>query len=498
MPPVRLPIKGYPYSNVDGVELTEQPESLIDGYVNEAGTYVKRPGFALFCDLEDIAPVQGLYYWREKGVVVAVCNQNIYKITEAGAKTDITSDQLTGNNRVSFAEVVQGDASHHLAMADGGNIISWDGVGVATAQIADGDAPTSVKFVSFLDGYLLATNENNSFYWSDLNDFDSWTGSSIASAETNNDNITAIRMMFRELVLFGEQTVEIWYSTGDSDVFTRRLGAEIERGCFVPQTIQSINDVLIFFDSNRRVSMLTGRTPQVVSTSIDRELANLTVVTDAYADILQADGRGFYVLTFPTEERTFVYDFQSNGWCEWGWWDAPNNVYRHHRAKCSVYVPEWGKHLIGDRANGKVYTVDDAYYADDDVLIRMKLKTGHIDHGTFVRKRSNKLRLHTKRGVAVSDPILADGTYTADGSEEADGDAGEPTPELSIRWRDDGGPWGNESLQSLGLGYVGENKFLIDLFRLGIYRTRQYEIVQTDKVEFRLMGMEEVIDFMTS
>ena len=40
---VKVPINGYPYQNIDGVELKEMPERLVDGYVNEAGTYVQRP-----------------------------------------------------------------------------------------------------------------------------------------------------------------------------------------------------------------------------------------------------------------------------------------------------------------------------------------------------------------------------------------------------------------------------------------------------------------------
>jgi len=107
----------------------------------------------------------------------------------------------------------------------------------------------------------------------------------------------------------------------------------------------------------------------------------------------------------------------------------------------------------------------------------MLLKTGHVDHGSSRRKRSNRLTLRFKRGVATGS---------------------ETTPEVSIRWRDDGGAWGNASLQSLGLGQTGENEFFVVLRRNGIYRTRQYEIVQTDNVEFRFMEMEEEFDWMTS
>ena len=52
MPSVKLPIRGYPYQNIDDTETSVTPAALIDGYVNENNTYVKRPGLAEFVDLE--------------------------------------------------------------------------------------------------------------------------------------------------------------------------------------------------------------------------------------------------------------------------------------------------------------------------------------------------------------------------------------------------------------------------------------------------------------
>lgn len=476
MPTAKIQLKGYPYQNIDGVELTAQPERLVDAYVDEAGTYVKRPGLLEFADSGTAAAIDGMYYWEEKDLAIVVSNQNIYKLTEAGVITSVTNDQLTGLNRPTFAEVVDGDNSHHLAMADGGNMIHWDGAGTTT-QMADADAPTTVTHVAFIDGYLLANNGDNKFWWSDTYDFDAWTATSFATAETDNDNIDAITVQNREVTLYGLRSIENWYSTGDSAVFTRKLGAEVEDGIIAPYSLQKLQKGQIWLNRERRVVIMQGRTPTVISTPFDKVFSNFSTVTDAIGDILQVDGRGFYLLTFPTEGRTFVYDYQMNGWAEWAYWDTNTAAYLQYEASSVLYVPQWGKYLIGDRVDGKIYTTAASLYDDNGDTIRMLLRTGHVDHGSYRRKRSNLLTLRFKRGVATGS---------------------ETTPEVSIRWRDDGGAWGNASLQSLGLGQTGENEFFVTLKRNGIYRTRQYEIVQTDNVEFRFIDMEEEFDWMTS
>ena len=538
MPIQRIILKGYPYQNIDGTELVQQPERLVDGYVDEAGAYVKRPGLSKFADLGTSAEVKGMYYWAENDVVVAVSDQNIYKIDSSGNVTNITGDQLTGLNRPTFAEVVNGDGSHHLAMADGGRIVSWDGTGTTTLM-ADPDAPTSVTFVAFIDGYLLANNGNNKFYWSDLNDFDSWTATSFASAETKNDNIDAIIVQNREIFLIGKQSIEVWYSTGDNTVFARKLGAEIEDGCIAPYSIQTLDGALIYLNKDKRVKMLVGRTLKTISTAIDKKLAEYTTVTDAIGDILQVGGRGFYILSFPTENETRVYDYQSNGWCEWAYWNPVNSAYDRYRGSCILYVPQWGKHLVGDKSNGKIYTTDPSYYDDDGEIIRFLLRTGHVNHNADVRKRTNRMIFKFKRGVAVSPSVVSHGgntytcikTHVADSTNEPGVGAnwqtywsqtgsggstwtsgtryvkGITAPQIAIRWKDEGGTWGetaygsvwgNETSHSLGLGETGQDDFYVCLYRLGIYRSRQYEIVHTDESELRFIGMEETFDWMTS
>ncbi|MBS3777153.1 MAG: hypothetical protein KGY70_18300, partial [Bacteroidales bacterium] len=132
---------------------------------------------------------------------------------------------------------------------------------------------------------------------------------------------------------------------------------------------------------------------------------------------------------------------------------------------------EWNTHLIGDHENGKIYYVRSNKYKDDNNTMRSAWLTGYIDHGTGLKKRSLKLRLRLKRGDITDDT----------------------TPELMLRWRDDGSQvWGNS--RHIDLGSIGENEQYVTLRRLGMYRSRQYELSVTDNVPIIIADAEEYVE----
>jgi len=54
-------------------------------------------------------------------------------------------------------------------------------------------------------------------------------------------------------------------------------------------------------------------------------------------------------------------------------------------------------------------------------------------------------------------------------------------PKLMIRWRDNNrANWSNEHY--ISLGNIGETDLILRLKRLGVFRTRQFELVVTDVV----------------
>jgi len=124
-------------------------------------------------------------------------------------------------------------------------------------------------------------------------------------------------------------------------------------------------------------------------------------VDNATADVIVIAGRVFYVLQFPTDGKTLVYDMtkkQPEGWAEWGYYNTSTGVHEGFRGSMYTYANDWGFHLWGDRSTGKVYKMKDTLYQDDGGAIKTIRKTGHIDHGTSLQKVNRCVRIRSRRG----------------------------------------------------------------------------------------------------
>ena len=56
-------------------------------------------------------------------------------------------------------------------------------------------------------------------------------------------------------------------------------------------------------------------------------------------------GHAFYVLVFPTADKTWVYDITTGHWHQWMWLDTNGDEHRH-RANCYALVA--GVPVVGD------------------------------------------------------------------------------------------------------------------------------------------------------
>jgi len=477
MPFVKLPVNGDAYQNVDQVGLTELSPALIDGYVTEStaqgeqGISVKRAGLKEFADTDLGEPVRGLYWWDSKKLVVAVTNVNIFTFNINGTKTDITGDALVGTDRVAFSD--NGDT---LIMADGRGAMLTFEVGGATSAITDQDAPLDITHLGYMDGFTLAAGDGTgAFFASRLDDPRDWVDIAFGIAEGNPDIILAMNVSWREILLIGTQTVEVFYNDGgDPDFpFAPKQSAYTERGIIAKYSLISADNTWFWLDNFRRFVRLDGATPKIVSTPFDKLISNMGKVDDAFSMLMEVDGRNFILITFPTERKTLVYDYMRQTWSEWSFWDSTLALRTRYRGNASVYAVSFGKWLVGDVNNGKIYEVDPDTFDDDGDDIRFERRTGHISHGTLQRKRSNELVFQVKRGT---------------------GNDNVTDPQLILKFRNDNGVFSNEHLTSLGK--IGENEFIARYHRLGMYRTRQYSIIHTDRSAFTLVSGEEDVEAM--
>lgn len=464
-----LPFISQAFESADDVEVDQFQATIMNMVPVQVESKVhlrKRHGLQEHIDLSTNAPIDGLHWFDEGRVVLAVSNGTVYKITDAsGSVTALSgSTALLTNSPVTFA----GDA-HRLVMANGGRMVHTDLNTLTT--MADSDAPTEVTHLAAVDQYILANSRNSGVVkFSDLNDLTGWQGLSFFSAESKPDPVVAIDEGFREIIALGRESVEFWINDGQNP-FSRIAGSAQPFGTCAPYSLALVGSTWMWLDHKRRLVMMQGRQAVPVSSPYDRVIQRYQAVDDAIGYATFVDGLPLYALNFPTAGETLVFNYMTQQWHKWGYWSSANGIYQRHRGLSYCYAKSWNQHLVGDRQNGKIYRATHEIFTDNNDAIRSLVRTGNISHGMDFDKLSDCIRLKCKRGVANS--AVDD-------------------PQIMLRRRVNNRPYfGNERWRSLGK--VGDHTPYCYWKANGKYQTCQYEFSHTDNTDLVLMGAQELV-----
>lgn len=467
MPKIPLPILFSP--STDATALPDMVGArLVNGYVDKIGdipSIHKAPGLELICNLGVTYAIDGLFWWDALSCAFAVCNGRIYRLHDPyGTFTDITGDALSIVAKATFAT----NGTYGFFASGGRMVTSLSGA--ATAFVADADAPTEVSHVAYMDRYIFANKLNTAlFYWCDVNSPLAWTSTSFGNPESKPDYLNALHVGNREITLFGRESLEFWFNDGINP-FSRIEGTSLDKGCIAPHSIVNAGGgAWIFLDDQRRVVVVEGRSPRIVSGPYDNIIRDFYPVTDAVANLISIGKQTFYILDFPTMQRTFVWNITSDTWSEWGDWDNASIRFESWKGRSSCYCRAWDCTLVGDHVTGKIYKIRPDVFNNNSEVIRTIISPGTVTHGTMKRKRADELILRVKRGlgsVAGSDPVFV------------------------LRWKNEDQVWQPE--RTISLGKIGDVNIIKKIQRCGVYRTRDYEFEHTEDTDFVLSDMEEI------
>jgi hypothetical protein len=252
-----------------------------------------------------------------------------------------------------------------LAIASSQNTYIYD---LATNTLVNVAVPLAQ--VRFADGYFVGlTPDSQIIRISGQYDGLTWDPLDFASAEGDPDNVVAIITDHREIWTLGRETVEVWADSGDPDFPLARIpGALIEQGCAAANSVLKADNSIFWLGSDSRGNGIfwraNGYTPQRISThAIEELLATFADLSDAIGYAYQEDGHIFCVWTFPTADKTLVYDCATTLWHERAYWNKATGLWERHRAQCHCFA--FGMHLVGDRYYGTVYEQSGGFTSDD-------------------------------------------------------------------------------------------------------------------------------------
>ena len=358
----------------------------------------------------------------------------------------------------------------------------WTDISVpfAFAEIVDPDFPASPASCTAIDGFFIAhSTDGEQFFWSSPFDPSTWNALDFASAENLNDKLVRAITLERELYLIGEFSTEVWAVVGGDDVFDRIQGTYIPYGTPARLSAATIGQSLLWLsqDQNGGYIALQARglqSSRVSTHAIEQEWTGYASVVDARAFTYQRHGHLFYVITFPTANKTWVYDLTTQLWHEResGYFvdGGPSIEYGMWRPVCHAYTVGFNFVLMTNSAgvNTNVATLEEGFGELIGSLRRIRTSPHIFVNGEY--QTINSLQVIHQPGVGINsvDPLLSN-------------------PIATLRISKDGGQTWPVSRQA-ALGAVGKYLSRLKWNRLGRARDFIAEISVTDPPAFVITG----------
>ena len=467
---MKTPILGASYTAKSVNAATDRCVNLYPETVKSGGrdsVFLSRcPGLRKLA-ITGTGPVRGAWQYGGKGYCVS--GNALYEID---ANWNVTKLGLVDDTDT-IVSMADNGKQLFIACGKQGFIYSPD-VG-AVREIMDQDFP-GADTVIFLDGYFVFTEPDSQKIWvTTLYDGFKIDGLDFASSEALPDNNIGAAIDHRELWLFGETSTEVWYDAGGADFPLQRIqGAFIEMGCAARRSVAKIDNAIFWLGSDARgggiVLRSNGYNGQRISDhGVEYAISTYPVISDAIALTYRQGGHSFYVLTFPTAGKTWVYDAAVDAWHERG--SFINEELTRYRANCIMHFN--GEIVVGDAFSGDLFALDQDYYSEDGAVVPWIRAWRALPPGANTGQRSahHSLTVFGEMGV---------------GLEPGD------TPVVWLRWSDDGGhTWSKYHQASMGkIGEYGRRLFWRRLGMTMKLRDRVYEISGSDPVKVVITGAE--------
>lgn len=292
-------------------------------------------------------------------------------------------------------------------------------------------------------------------------------------ASARPDPVLAIHENTNELFVHGSSNVQLYRVSTNPNVLYAPVSTR-EYGAAAPYSIAKIDQEFIWLDHRRRIMRSDGRTVEEISLPIDQDLQDMEKVDDAFGyriNIGYVDG---YMITFPSEGRTFFFQ-RGGGWSQWqGFSDADNSWLPFPVLSQAHRVFEGNDTTIVGLSDGRVAQL--ITNKNDDLGVRVKAftETGYYDRGTDNRKHCKSVKLAFRRGLTSTTEPLG-----------------------SLSWSDQPGVW--SSPIPLHLGQSGATRPVIPLRSLGTYRRRAWRFTFSEtQSELALARVTEEYDVLDS
>ena len=189
-------------------------------------------------------------------------------------------------------------------------------------------------------------------------------------AESNPDNLVRDYAFNQTIYRMGVRTGEPWYNKGVGRPPIDRIdGAQFSVGLGAIHSLINTDRALYFVGDDKAVYSVTGSIIKRVSDDgISNSIEKMDRFDDAIGNVFTLQGQDFYVVSFPSGNKTFVLN-ESLG--ENGWFELSSGTQGDQYSGASfLYV--YNKIYVAARGKLSVLSINE-YTQDSDVMIRERI-----------------------------------------------------------------------------------------------------------------------------
>ena len=353
--------------------------AVLDQQGKKPASLYSRPGNSLFATVGSGAG-RGCFTSANNGSFV-VSGSELYRVSSSGVGT------LLGSLLTSSGDVTIAENGSQLAICDGTDLYIFIYATSVFQRVVSANLPSAASVV-FLDGYFIVNRSLTSGIFQISAPYDglTWAALDFATAESSPDSLLRVAVIFGQLWLFGDTSIEPWNNTGNATFPFQRVNssARLSVGVAAPSTVLELDNTAFWVgkDTNGTgiVYKADGFSPQRISTeAIELRIQSAPSIATLKAMAYQEAGHIFYIITGGGMETALVYDVSTRLWFEWAYL---NSLGQYELPLTNALMYAFEKTLALDRLSGKIYHQSAAYYSDNgDEIARDRTFTHIFDNG---------------------------------------------------------------------------------------------------------------------
>ncbi len=334
-------------------------------------------GYKRVIEQDPTEPGRGIYSSSVGNIMVAVWGAQVFAIDL------LLSATFVGTLATSAGDVfISENNNQEIAITDGVNLYVYNyGTGTFKTSGVDFMVGTFVisapGYISFQNGRLIVVNlGTQNWYLSGLNNALVWfptAGAYVSSLQTKPDTVQAAVPTpggGNNLLLLGHTVAEQWQDVGNALFpYQRSSTSNVDFGCLNASTIAALDTFVVWLSGNEQsgpvLMVYSGNQTQRISTDgIDYKLSNLSNPTNCTGFLFRQDGHLIYQFTFPDDNLSYIYDFNTQLFCT-----VTDENLNYHIARDVVFFNN--NYYLVSLKGGNLYEFDtqftDFEYASDDI-----------------------------------------------------------------------------------------------------------------------------------